>query len=92
MNDQDLKDLRPYGALLREETDVARLVAGVMGRVRSTPTVTNWLADWFRLAITTLAVAVVLSGAAIYVRRDAVPDLASVAESQFMVEVSNAFR
>jgi hypothetical protein len=92
MNDQDLKDLRPYGALLREETDVARLVAGVMDRVRSTPTVTSWLAEWFRPAITALLVMVVLSGAVLYARRDAVPDWTSVAESHFLVEVSNAFR
>lgn len=90
MDDQDLRNLRPYGSLLRNEIDVACLVANVMDRVRSAPTVTSWLAQWLRPLATAAALAMILTGAVVYRNSRAVPDLVASAESSLAAEVARA--
>lgn len=86
--DQDLVDLRRYGALLRREVDVARLVGGVLERVRSAPTVTGWLERWFRPLVAAVVVAAVMAGTQIYRENRQAPDLVSTAETEILTEAA----
>lgn len=93
MNDDvDLKSLRPAAALLRREVDVARLVAGVMERVRTTTTVTGWLDRWFRPVVITATIAIAVGAAGLYRQTTQMPDLASAAETQILAEADSVLR
>lgn len=92
MEDDDLKRLRPYGAMLRQEIDVARLVAATMERVRTPPGVTAWLAELFRPAVAAAIIAAVLTGATAYWREHKLPDLVSEAETRILTEVADDLR
>jgi hypothetical protein len=90
MDDQDLRNLRTYGSLLRSEIDVAKVVSNVMDRVRTAPTVTNWLAQWLRPLATAAALATVLTGAVVYRESRSVPDLVASAETSLVKEMTRA--
>lgn len=90
MDDQDLRNLRPHGSLLRREIDVAKLVANVMDRVRTAPTVTSWLAQWLRPLATAATIATLLTGAVVYRESRSVPDLVASTEWNLAAEVARA--
>jgi hypothetical protein len=88
-DDQDLVKLRPAAALLRKEIDVARLVANVVERVRTTTTVTGWLDRWFRPVVVTATIAIAIGCAGLYQQTSQMPDPASAAETQILTEAAN---